>query len=108
MKINNNSNFGSPNMHEYQVIISAELKGDELTEEALELVAQKFNGPSGEIVLRQFYLTRKIEFLNNKGHLSGYILYMSQDNFSEIDWQIIDNDIVSVVAQIDSVLMPYK
>jgi hypothetical protein len=95
-------------MHEYQVIISTELKGDELTEEALELVEQKFNGPNGEIVLRQFYLTRKIELLNNKGHLSGYILYMSQDSFSEIDWQLIDNDIVTVVEQIDAVLMPYK
>lgn len=108
MKINKSSNFGSLNMHEYQVIFSTELKGDDLFEQDLDAIQQKFNGSVGEIVLRQFYLTRKIELLNNKGNLSGYILYISQDSFSEIDWQLIENDIVSVVEQIDAVLMPYK
>jgi hypothetical protein len=108
MKVSKGSNFGSINMHNYQVIISTELKGDELLEQDLDEIAEKFNGPSGEIILRLFYLTRKVELINNKGHLSGYILYMSQDNFSEVDWELIENDIVSVVEQIDAVLMPYK
>ena len=108
MKVSKGSNFGSINMHNYQVIISTELKGDELLEQHLHEIAEKFNGPSGEIILRLFYLTRKVELINNKGHLSGYILYMSQDNFSEVDWELIENDIVSVVEQIDAVLMPYK
>jgi len=108
MKISRGSNYGSINMHNYQVVISTELKGDELLEQHLHDIEQKFNGPNGEIALRLYYLTRKIELINNKGHLSGYILYMSQDNFSELDWQLIDNDIESVVEQIDTVLMPYK
>lgn len=108
MKINKSSNFGSLNMHEYQVIISTELKGDELFDEDLEAIQQRFNGSVGEIVLRQYYLSRKIELLNNNGNLSGYILYISQDSFSDVDWQIIENDIVSVVEQIDAVLLPYK
>lgn len=108
MKVSTGSNFGSISMHNYQVIISTELKGDELLEQDLDEIEQKFNGPSGEIILRLFYLTRKIELINNKGHLSGYILYMSQDNFSEVDWELIENDIKSVVDQIDAVLAPYK
>lgn len=108
MKVSTGSNFGSINMHNYQVIISTELKGDELLEQDLDEIEEKFNGPSGEIILRLFYLTRKIELINNKGHLSGYILYMSQDNFSKVDWELIENDIKSVVEQIDAVLAPYK
>lgn len=107
MKITKGSNFGSINMHNYQVIISAELKGDELPEQDLDNIEEKFNGPSGEIVLRLYYLTRKIELINNNGHLSGYILYASQDNFSEVDWELINNDIVAVVEQIQAVLSPY-
>lgn len=95
-------------MHNYQVIISTELKGEELLEQDLDEIVQKFNGPSGEIILRLFYLTRKVELINNKGNLSGYILYMSQDNFSEIDWVLIENDIKSVVEQITVVIAPYK
>lgn len=95
-------------MHNYQVIISAELKGDELKNQELEDIEQKFNGPSGEIVLRLYYLTRKIELINNRGHLSGYILYVSQDNFSKVDWELIENDIEAVVGQLDAVLAPYK
>lgn len=108
MKIIKGSNFGSINMHNYQVIISAELKGDELKNQELEDIEQKFNGPSGEIVLRLYYLTRKIELINNRGHLSGYILYVSQDNFSKVDWELIENDIEAVVGQLDAVLAPYK
>lgn len=108
MKISNGSNFGSINMHNYQVIISTELKGEELREQDLDDIEEKFNGPSGEIVLRLFYLTRKVELINNNGHLSGYILYMSQDNFSKVDWELIENDVKSIVAQIDTVLTPYK
>ncbi len=108
MKISKGSNFGSINMHNYQVIISTELKGEELLEQDLDEIEEKFNGPSGEIILRLFYLTRKVELINNNGHLSGYILYMSQDNFSKVDWELIDNDINAVVEQIDAVLAPYK
>ncbi|MBK8611000.1 MAG: hypothetical protein IPL84_13920 [Chitinophagaceae bacterium] len=108
MKVVNGSNFGSVNMHNYQVIISTELKGEELREQDLDDIEEKFNGPSGEIILRLFYLTRKIELISNKGHLSGYVLYMSQDNFSEVDWELIANDVKSVVDQIDAVLSPYK
>lgn len=108
MKISRGSNFGSINMHNYQVIISAELKGQELPEQHLDEIEEKFNGPSGEIILRLFYLTRKIELINKGGHLSGYILYMSQDNFSEVDWELIENDVTAVVEQIDTVLAPYK
>ncbi len=108
MKVSRGSNFGSTNLHNYQVIISGELKSDDLREQDLNEISQKFNGPNGEIILRLFYLTRKVELIINRGHLSGYILYMSQDNFSEVDWELINNDIDSVVEQIDTVLLPYK
>lgn len=108
MKISRGSNFGSGSLHNYQVIISTELKGQDLPEQHLSEIEEKFNGPSGEIVLRLYYLTRKLELINKGGHLSGYILYISQDNFSEVDWQLIENDIEAVVEQIDTVLTPYK
>ncbi|MBK8609565.1 MAG: hypothetical protein IPL84_06370 [Chitinophagaceae bacterium] len=57
------------------------MKGEELLEQDHDDIEKKFNCPSGEIVLCLFYLTRKIELINNKEHQSGYILYMSQDNF---------------------------
>ena len=108
MKVINGSNFGSTSMHNYQVIISGELKGIELDEQDLEDIVQKFNGPSGEITLRLFYLTRKIQLKNNNGQFTGFILYMSQDCFSDIDWSLIENDVKSIVEQIDAVISPYK
>ena len=95
-------------MHNYQVIISGELKGKELDEQDLEDIVQKFNSPTGEITLRLFYLTRKIQLINNNGQFTGFILYMSQDCFSEIDWSLIENDVKSIVEQIDAVISPYK
>lgn len=108
MKVINGSNFGSTNLHNYQVIVSDELKKEELDEQDLEEIVQKFNGPSGEISLRLFYLRRNVQLKIDKGHLTGFVLYMSQDSFTAIDWVLIENDIKSVLEQIEMVVAPYK
>jgi hypothetical protein len=108
MKVIKGSNFGVNGINNYQVIVSASLKGASLEEQELAEIIQKFNGPSGEISLRLYHLRRHIQFGVNKGNLTGYILYASQDSFSALDWGLIENDLQAVTEQLNMILEPYK
>ena len=108
MKVIKGSNFGVSGINNYQVIVSAELKGAKLDEQELVEIVEKFNGPSGEISLRLYHLRRHIQFSVNKGNLTGYILYASQDSFSAVDWGLIENDLGAVTDQLNMILSPYK
>ena len=108
MKVIKGSNFGVSGINNYQVIVSAELKGAKLDEQELVEIVEKFNGPSGEISLRLYHLRRHIQFSVNKGNLTGYILYASQDSFSAVDWGLIENDLGAVTDQLNMILAPYK
>ncbi len=108
MKVSKGSNFGVNGINNYQVIVSASLKGTNLEEQELADIVQKFNGPSGEISLRLYHLRRQIQFGINKENLTGYILYASQDSFSALDWGLIENDLQAVTEQLNMILEPYK
>ncbi len=108
MKVSRGSNFGVNGINNYQVIVSADLKKEKLEEQELAEIVQKFNGPSGEISLRLYHLRRHIQFSVNRGNLTGYILYASQDSFSAIDWGLIENDLQAVTEQLNMILAPYK
>lgn len=108
MNIVKGSSFGVAGINNYQVIVSAALTGATLEEQELAEIVQKFNGPSGEISLRLYHLRRHIQFSVNKGNLTGYILYASQDSFSSVDWALIENDLAAVTEQLNMILTPYQ
>lgn len=109
MEIIKNTNFGKRGIMNFQVTFSGKLNEAHLINEDIENIENKLNGRFGSITILHFQLSRKIELLKIDNQLNGVILYEnSSTGFGKYEWELIEQDIISVIEQLNSILPTMK
>lgn len=109
MEIIKNTNFGKSGIKNFQVTFSDKFNESHLSNEDIENIEKKLNGRFGSITIREYELRRTIELMKLGNQLNGVILYEnSVTGFGKYEWELIEQDIKSVIEQLNSILSTKK